>query len=179
MINNFFYNHNINRLKIHLLLILISPSLAMTKLEWQEFNAATPNWHNNYYLRQQKLGQIFETQGWQQQLAWVKVCQRGFKARPMCHQILKEATQVPALVVRGEAAVTLGKLFAATSDKVTADVLANMITDKRNYRGQKPMFVIFRALNALAKIGGQGHEHGDRLAKKEPNLEAYWGKVRR
>lgn len=105
-------------------------------------------------------------------MAWVRSCTRSSSLD--CSRILQHGLFDKALVVRAEAASRLGDRFAGTGHKPVIRVLRTAYGIQQNSRSKKPLFVQYRILHALNKIGGDGVEVGRRLAINTQSTKDYW-----
>jgi hypothetical protein len=98
----------------------------------------------------------------------------------LCMNIVLQGLKDEAMVVRAEAANTIGVLYRGKPDQTVINQLTAAYADPRNVRHGSPLFVCDRILTALHNMGGPlADSTAIRLANKFPTTAAYWSKVRR
>ncbi len=117
----------------------------------------------------------FEEMSWEWKLAWVRSC--TFSSTKDCSQIVQLGLFDKALVVRAEAATRLGQRFAGSGYRPAIRLLRTAYGIQQNIRKKEPLFVQYRILQALNKIGGEGAEVGKQLAMNSTNMHKYWTRI--
>ncbi|SMF34592.1 hypothetical protein [Pseudobacteriovorax antillogorgiicola] len=144
--------------------------------EWQLFMKLAIEDREAFWKYHKNRGKTLGDWAWEWRLAWVRVC--GRSERLYCGEILERSLQDPAVVVRAEAATTIGTRFEGTGYKKAADLLVAAYLNPENHRNRKPLWVQFRILEAMKKIGGQDlMTKGTMLARQDPATLSYWKKL--
>lgn len=138
--------------------------------QWKAFFALSAAEHAKLWKKNE--GLAFDAMAWEWRMAWVRSCTRSSSLD--CSRILQHGLFDKALVVRAEAASRLGDRFAGTGHKPVIRVLRTAYGIQQNSRSKKPLFVQYRILHALNKIGGDGVEVGRRLAINTQSTKDYW-----
>ena len=119
-----------------------------------------------------KKGEVWGRISWKWRLGWLTSCRRSYLT--FCDRLLELALMDRALVVRAQAASVLGVVYADKADGRIIRKLADAYGNDRNYRHEQPLFVQYRILFALFKIGGSGVGKGKDLASFHPDTLHYW-----
>jgi hypothetical protein len=146
--------------------------------DWQHFFSMTDSERKKLWIVQKNQGHTYVDWAWQWRIGWIRACARSQKT--YCGRIMAQGLQDPAMVVRAEAATRIGDRFEGTASDypLSVTLLARAYKHPANSRHGKPMFVHFRILDALNRIGGsKALAHGDELAQDYPQTAAYWQKV--
>ncbi|MGE0171974.1 MAG: hypothetical protein AB7T49_04285 [Oligoflexales bacterium] len=116
------------------------------------------------------------TVGWQWRLGWIRRCLNIDEA--FCRDVLQQALEDRALVVRAEAATIMGQKFEDTKDAKILAQLERAYKNPRNLRNGKPMFIQRRILFSIHQVGGKTADGlGERLARSNQTTQDYWRKL--
>jgi hypothetical protein len=144
-----------------------------TKSKWKDFFAlSTPQ---QEALIGKSRNPRFNELHWEWRLAWVRACGQG--NGPACGQILQLGLFDKALVVRAEAANRVGNRFAGSGHPPAIRILRTAYGIQKNQRNGTPLFVQYRILHALNRIGGDGVKVGRELAMNLQPTRHYWSKI--
>lgn len=151
-----------------------------TTAEWQHFNRMNVAqlkhlWRHHESRGFKKLGDW----AWQWRMGWMRRCSEGTMAE-LCTNLVLQGLKDDAMVVRAEAANTIGVIYRGKPDQAVIKALTDSYLDPRNVRNGSPLFVCDRILTALHNLGGPlADSTAVGLANKFPTTAAYWSKVRR
>lgn len=151
-----------------------------SKAEWQHFNRMnqaqlTKLWNYQVARGHKNLG----AWAWQWRLGWLRQCV-GQAIPKICAELLDQGLKDDAMVVRAEAATTIGIIYRGRPKERIIKNLEKSFMDARNVRHGSPLFVCDRILGALQNIGGElADETATRLANRYPATAEYWAKLRR
>ena len=146
---------------------------APSAADWRYLQHAQEWELRELWASHQQQNKALKDWSWQWRVGWVKVCART--KTQFCGEILREGMNDKAMVVRAEAAASLGEKFAGTADKSIMDQLARAFQEKNNARNGKPLLVLYRILYALNQIGGvQSDSVATNLALSYPQTSRYW-----
>ena len=156
-----------------------APQKAPERIEWSRFMEMSTKEAEALWNDQAYRGTHFADWNWKWRLAWVKLCAANPKSSArFCDNILDEALADKALVVRAEAASTIGTLYEGTMDPVSSRKLLSVLKDPRNRRNDVPVMAQRRAMYSIMKIG---HADSIRAAgeavAKDATLKNYWAKL--
>lgn len=138
--------------------------------QWKAFFALEPAEQEKIWKKIE--GVSLDEMAWEWRMAWVRSCARSSSIQ--CSKILQLGLFDKAMVVRAEAASRLGDRFAGTGHKPVIRVLRTAYGIQQNSRSQKPLYVQYRILHALNRIGGEGIETGRQLALNTQSTKRYW-----
>lgn len=151
-----------------------------SKAEWQHFNRMnksqlTKLWNYQVARGHKNLG----AWAWQWRLGWLRQCV-GQAIPKICTELLEQGLADDAMVVRAEAATTIGIIYRGRPQERIIKNLEKSFMDARNVRHGSPLFVCDRILGALQNIGGElADQTATRLANRYPATAEYWAKLRR
>ena len=95
-----------------------------------------------------------------------------------CGKIMGDSLSDEALVVRAEAASLIGDRYMGTGYRKALRILENAYHNPDNFRNKKPLWVQFRILEAINKIGGSdAQEIATRLSRNSDRTASYWKKI--
>lgn len=121
--------------------------------DWQSFLSSSSIdrkelWHYNH-----QRGTLLKDWAWEWRLAWIKTC--IVDSSPYCSDIFTQALFDQAAVVRGEAALLLGKRFSNSKNPLLLSTLKKAYAHQMNYKKGKPSFVQVKILDAIRRIQGE------------------------
>lgn len=146
------------------------------KADWQFFMSAAPAWQEGLWQYYKTRNQRLRAWAWGWRLAWVKACAKLESS--CCQEILSDGVLDQALVVRAEAAKTIGRRFKKSQNKEALRLLASAYRNKANLRHGRPLYVQRYILYAIRQIGGElGLDQGLQLASSHPETKRYWEKL--
>ena len=146
------------------------------KSDWQTFHKLDAKGRAQLWHYHSTRGKRLRDWAWGWRIGWVRSCAED--RADYCPIILTHAIKDKAMVVRAEAATTLGDMNQSTGDRRIIKLLTTAYQDKRNLRNGKPLFVQGRILYALKKIGGRtAIKTGGRLAGSHAESKRYWEKL--
>jgi len=146
------------------------------KKAWQAFMKMSEAEHNGLWKSLRKSGLQFEKLSWEWRTAWIQVCSR--RSSKLCGHILQWGLFDRALVVRAEAASSMGERFADTGHASALRLLATAYAVQQNKKGKDPLYVQFRILHAIQQIGGtESRTLGHKLAHTSPATARYWTRL--
>ena len=150
-----------------------SLTTAPSAADWRYLQHASNSELGALWAFHQGRGKTLKDWSWQWRIGWLKVCGRVKTA--FCDEILRQGMNDHAMVVRAEAATSLGEKYAGSRDKGAMDQLARAFQERKNARNGKPLLVLYRILFALNQIGGtQSDDVGKNLALGYPQTSRYW-----
>jgi hypothetical protein len=151
------------------------PKAPPTKAEWQHFNKMTDGQLLKLWNFQTARGvKRLRDWSWQWRMGWVKRCSGGLKDY-LCKGVLLDGLIDNAMVIRAEAATSLGKRFEGRSNSEVLAALQNAYVDPRNTRNGSPLYVYQRILDALSKLNDKRADGiAFKLAQKHEETKAYW-----
>ena len=144
--------------------------------DWQAFFKLQPDVRKKLWDYHAKRSKTLGDWAWEWRLGWVKAC--GKSSQMYCGLILENALKDQALVVRAEAATTIGNRYAGTGYKRATELLVEAYSNPNNHRNKKPLWVQFRILEAMKKIGGkQTKGQASELSRQDARTQSYWKKI--
>ncbi|MFW7379444.1 MAG: hypothetical protein ACOH5I_11595 [Oligoflexus sp.] len=149
-----------------------------TPSEWQQFLGSSEKIRQELWEFHHRKGRQLRDWSWQWRIAWVRVCSAS--QLEYCSRIITQGLADPAMVVRAEAANRIGDRFYGTKNQFpnAVQVLINAYPHPENNRHGVPMFVKFRILEALQRIGGSSaRDQGKKLAARHPETMKYWEQI--
>lgn len=146
--------------------------------DWEYFFKLDDQSRMKLWIFHKKRNRGLAQWSWEWRLAWVRACIKSDQS--YCQEVLDQALNDNALVVRAEVATQLGIHFANTKNIEVIEKLSTLFQDKRNVRNGKPLYIQQRILYAISEIGGElAVTTGARLANQHRSTNAYWTKLRR
>lgn len=153
------------------------PHQQASTTDWQYFMRASPEWRRHLFTEFEHQGVKYPDWAWSWRLGWLQTCE---KAGDWCTALVIKALSDKALVVRAQAATTLGRLYDGTQNPEIIANLAAAFQNPHNRRAGKGLFVLQRILFAIYQIGGPvAHKTAGDLAASDPSSAAYWQKLTR
>lgn len=144
-----------------------------TKADWSYFHKLRPAQRSALWNENIQKGVAFSSWHWGWRIGWLKACR--YDRANYCEVILRKALFDRALVVRAEAATSLGIRYRGSKNKHLVRLLARSYKNKRNYRKGKALFVQDRILQAIHQIDGkEAQKVGRRLAVAHPRTKELW-----
>ncbi|HYX39484.1 MAG TPA: hypothetical protein VE954_40820 [Oligoflexus sp.] len=151
-------------------------SQSPAKRDWQTFMKMSEVEHNAAWKSLKTSGYTFEKLSWEWRTGWIQVCTR--RSSKLCGHILQHGLFDRALVVRAEAASSMGERFANTGHAPALRLLATAYAVQQNKKGKDPLYVQFRILHAIQQIGGtESRTLGHKLAHTSPATARYWTRL--
>ena len=149
-----------------------------TKAEWQHFHKMSDSEAIKFWKFQADRGvKRLRDWSWQWRMGWINRCSAGLKDS-VCKGILLDGLLDNAMVIRAEAATSIGKRFAGKANSELLVALQNAYVDPRNSRNGNPLFVYERILEALNNLGDErAVKIATRLADSHDDTKAYWGNI--
>lgn len=154
------------------------PKIPPTKAEWQYFHNMTDSEAMKFWKFQTGRGaRSLRDWSWQWRMGWIKRCASGLK-ESLCKGMLLDGLVDNAMVIRAEAATSLGKRFAGKPSSEILVALQNAYVDPRNSRNGNPLYVYERVLDALAKLDDpRAQTIATKLANSHEETKSYWSKL--
>jgi hypothetical protein len=154
------------------------PKIQPSKAEWQHFHKMSDPEAVKFWRFQTDRGvKRLRDWSWQWRMGWIKKCSVGLKDS-VCKGILLDGLLDNAMVIRAEAASSLGKRFAGKSNSELLVALQNAYVDPRNSRNGNPLFVYERILEALNNLSDpRAIKIATKLANSHEDTKAYWGNI--
>lgn len=149
-----------------------------TVSDWRFFMNASNDWKRELWDHYKRKDLDLKDWYWAWRIGWVKSCKHIKEA--WCYKVLKQGLNDKALVVRAQAAESLGEKFANTRNRSIANRLMKEYKLKRNSRNSKPLFVKGKILFALKQILGSEHQDKiKKLASDHPEMVKYWERMQK
>jgi hypothetical protein len=154
------------------------PKVPPNKAEWQHFHKMTDSEALKFWKFQKDRGaKSLRDWSWQWRMGWIKRCGGGLK-ESFCKGVLLDALLDNAMVIRAEAATSIGKRYAGRASAELLVALQNAYVDPRNTRNGNPLFVYERILETLAKLDDpRATQIANKLAASHQETKAYWGSI--
>ena len=147
-----------------------------SQADWKFFIHAPERARIQLWEKNARIGKQLAAWNWGWRLGWVRTC--SISGHRICQEILRQALFDKALVVRSEAAVRLGSLFAGTAHPNVVALLEQAYVNKANVRAGRPLFVLQRILYALYQVGDETQrERAEALAAQHSETKVYWRRL--
>lgn len=146
------------------------------KRDWQSFHKADPTFRAELWKYHQKRQIDFSAWSWGWRMGWVRACSNA--PTGYCAEILEKALFDKALVVRAEAATQIGRIFDNSKNEKFSSLLLKALSNPKNFRNKKPLFVQQRILFAIKQINNtDAMRESNTASKSHPDLAVYWSKI--
>ena len=146
--------------------------------EWKLFMSMEMSESQKLWQYHKNRGKKITDWAWEWRLGWVRKCILG--TDEFCVKILQEGLRDKALVVRAETATLIGQRFASSGHKPAIELLIQSYRNPSNFRNNKPLWVQYRILEAIKRIGGPDAPGiASKLAGEHASTKSYWIKTNR